>query len=1028
MYFCILKRNNKFNSMNYFKKINLYGGWGVFLISAVVYTLTMEPSASLWDCSEFIATSYKLEVGHPPGAPLFMMMNRFFSMFAPDTASVAKMVNFASVIASALTIAFLFWTISHLGMRILQKRPNTITKNETWLAFAAAFVGSMAYAFTDTFWFSAIEGEVYAQSSLFTALVYWAMLRWENEADSPHATRWIVLVAYLMGLSIGVHLLNLLAIPALVLVFYYRKVEKKSRWGWWKAFGLSVIILAVILFGIIPLIPAVGAWFDKLAVNGLGMPVNSGFLIFFVLLIATLAYGIYYTHTKGRSVLNTILLCTTVIILGYSSYASVVIRAMANPPMNSNAPSDAYQLLSFLNRDQYGSTPLLNGNYYSSPLVEMKDKTTYYYDNEKKRYVEQKTVDMSSLEYAPGTTTFFPRMHSEAHAQQYGAWVDIKGKNVALPNGKSVVVPTFAENLSFFFNYQVRYMYWRYFLWNFVGRQNDIQGEGDVLHGNWLSGIPFIDQMYLVNTENIPDELLENKGRNTYFFLPFLLGLGGLFWQLRRDKNNFNVVMFLFLMTGLAIILYLNQTPGQPRERDYAYAGSFYAFSIWIGLGVFWVYGMLEKIKALNDQKVKIALAFIVSLSVPVILLAQNWDDHSRAGRYVARDMGLNYLESTLPNSIILPYGDNDTFPLWYNQEVEGVRTDVKISNLSYLTSDWYTHQMKDRTNSAAPIDLTIPKSVYYKNNEAIPIVELKEGYLPIKSVLEFIKDNSQAKRNALKSMFESEVTEIIPTRRIAIPVNKENALKSGIVAEKDAHLMVDTIYIELKGNNLNRSEYMLLDMIGTSDWSRPIYVTQPGGTFGKFGLEEYLQQDGLAYRLVPIRSSGEYTNTGRIDSDYLYNNLMNKFKYGNISDPSVNVDYFVRYTVTASQLRHTFARLAKQLAEEGDTLRARKVIEKALEELPHYQIPYDMASERLVEAMYLTGMTEQADRLMDELIDYHLSNLEYYSGFGERYFGQLRREMQTTIYSLRNIYVLGMNHDKEEKVKELKRYSDMLQ
>lgn len=1016
--------------MNYFKKINLFGGWGVFLISAIIYTLTMEPTASLWDCSEFIATSYKLEVGHPPGAPLFMMLNRFFSIFAPDTASVAKMVNFASVIASALTIAFMFWTIAHLAMRLQRKKSNTITTNEAWLSFAAAFVGSMAYAFTDTFWFSAVEGEVYAQSSLFTALVYWAMLRWEDEADSPHATRWIVLVAYLMGLSIGVHLLNLLAIPALVLVFYYRKVQNKSRWGWWKAFGLSVVILATILYGIIPNIPAMGAWFDKLAVNGLGLPVNSGFIIFFALLLGALSYGIYYNHNKGRSVLNTILLCATVIILGYSSYASVVIRAMANPPMNSNAPSDPYQLLSFLNRDQYGTTPLIYGNYYSSPQVNLEEKESFYYDDEQKKYVPYNVIDMSTLEYAPGTTTFFPRLHSADpdHINAYKTWTDIKGRNVRLANGESVNVPTFAENISFFLNYQVRYMYWRYFLWNFVGRQNDIQGDGGVLWGNWLSGIDFIDKMYLNNIDNIPDHLLENKGRNTYFFLPFLLGLAGIFWQLKRDKNNFNVVMFLFLMTGLAIIIYLNQTPLQPRERDYAYAGSFYAFSLWIGLGVLWVHGMLQKISALNSERVKIAIATVISLSVPVVLIAQNWDDHSRSGRYIARDMGSNYLETTLPNSIILPYGDNDTFPLWYNQEVEGVRTDVKISNLSYLSSDWYTHQMKDRTNNAAPIALTIPKEVYYKHNEAIPIVELKKEYLLISDVLNFVKDQSEAKKKALKSMFEREVTEIIPTRKIAIPVNKENALRSGIVAQKDAHLMADTIYIELSGNSLNRNEYILLDMIGTSDWSRPIYVTQPGRTLEKFGLQNYVQQDGLAYRLVPIETKSGYSNQGRIDSDYLYNNLVNKFKYGNISDPSVNVDYFVSYNLAASQLRNTFARLAKQLIAEGDTTRAIKVIEKCLEEIPHYQLDYDMASERLVEAMYLAGMTEQADKLLDEIIDFHLSNVEYYTSFDKRYFNQLRGEMQRSIYSLHNSYAIGMNHGKEEKVKDLKVYFDMFQ
>lgn len=1013
--------------MNYFKKINLLGGWGVFLLSAIAYTLSMEPTASLWDCSEFIATSYKLEVGHPPGAPLFMMINRFFSMFAPDTASVAKMVNFASVIASALTIAFLYWTIAHLAMRMQGKRIENVNKKETWLAFSAAFIGSMAYAFTDTFWFSAIEGEVYAQSSLFTALVYWAMLKWENEADSPNANRWIVLVAYLIGLSIGIHLLNLLAIPTLVLVYYYRKVENKTKLGWWKALGLSVVILAFVLYGIIPKIPEIGAWFDRMAVNGFGMPVNSGFLMFFVLILGALGYGIYYTHKKSHSVMNTILLCTTVIIIGYSTYASVVIRAVANPPMNSNAPSDPYQLLSFLNREQYGSVPLFNGHYYSSPVISSEEKETYYYSSEDKKYLPYKTLDMSSIKYAPGTTSFFPRMHSEQHKDQYRLWVDIKGRNVNVSNDKVVNVPTFSENLYFFFSYQVKYMYWRYFLWNFVGRQNDIQGEGNVLNGNWLSGIDFIDKIYLGNVDNLPDEQLENKGRNRYFFLPFLLGLAGIFWQIRRDKDNFNVVMFLFLMTGLAIILYLNQTPGQPRERDYAYAGSFYAFSIWIGLGVLWVYDMLSKIKELSSHNTKLIIATAISLTIPAILLAENWDDHTRAGRYIARDMGNNYLESTLPNSIILPYGDNDTFTLWYIQEVEGVRTDVKICNLSYLASDWYTDQMKDRTNEAAPIDLTLPKSVYYKKNEGIHVVELEKGYMNIMDVMRFIKDNSQSKRNYLKSVFGDNVGEIIPTTKIAIPVNKENALKSGIVAAKDAHLMVDTIYIDLKGHMLNRSEYMLLDIIATSDWSRPIYFTHTGSAISKFGLDNYIQQDGIAYRLTPIFTKSEYTNTGRIDSDFLYDNLMNKFKYGNISDPSVNVDYFVRYTITASQMRHTFARLAKQLAEEGDTLRAKKVITKAMAELPHYQIPYDMASERITEAMYILGMEEEADRLMDEMIDYHLSNIEYYSSFDRGYFQQLRREMQISIYSLHNIYVLGMSFNREEKVKELEVYSEML-
>lgn len=1012
--------------MNYFKKFNLYGGWGVFLISAIVYTLTMEPTASLWDCGEFIATSYKLEVGHPPGAPLFMILNRFFTIFAPDTSYVAAMVNFTSVVASALTIAFLFWTISHLAMRMQNKRIETITTKEAKIAISSAAIGSLAYAFTDTFWFSAIEGEVYAQSSLFTALVFWAMLKWENEADSPHATRWIILVAYLIGLSIGVHLLNLLAIPALVLVFYYRKVENKSKLAWWKAFGVSVIILGFILFGLIPKIPTMGAFFDRVAVNTLGMPVNSGFVVFFILLLGALGYGIYYTHKNGKSLLNTILLCLTVIIMGYSSYASVVIRAAANPPMNSNSPSDPYALISLLGREQYGNTPLISGQYYSSPMVDIPRKKDYYYNSETKKYQSREVIDISAIKYEPGTTTLFPRMYSDSHADLYKAWVNVKGRDVRTSSGEVVNIPTFAENLQYFFDYQVRYMYWRYFLWNFVGRQNDTPGKGDALSGNWLSGIRFIDEFYLGSQKNLPDEQLYNKARNTYFFLPFLLGLAGLFIQLRKDKNNFNVVMFLFLMTGLAIILYLNQTPNQPRERDYAYAGSFYAFSIWIGLGVMWVYDMLQRIKQLKDnENARFIISTAVSLLVPVILIAQNWDDHSRAGRYFARDIGANYLESTLPNSIILPYGDNDTFPLWYNQEVEGVRTDVKISNLSYLASDWYTNQMKDKTNDAEGIKLSIPKSVYYKNNDVIYIAEIT-SQLTAKEVLDFIKDDSRSKKNFLASRLSGEVEQIIPTRRIAIPVNKENAIKSGIVKEKDAHLMVDTIFFNIPKSKsaLDRSEYIFLDIIGTADWSRPIYVTNTD-IISRFGLSDYLQQDGMAYRLVPIKTKSSYPDVGRIDSDYLYDKLMNTFKYGNISDPNVNVDEFVRYSLSATLLRYTFGRLAEQLIAEGNNERASEVVDRALYELPHYQLPYDSASELLVQNLYDLGRTEDGDRLLDEIIDYNLSRMEHFDTFPNRFQGQIYNDLYRTVLQICNAYILGMRNGRNEKVAHLKGYYD---
>ncbi len=1018
---------NYFKGMNYFRRISLIGGWAVFAISFVVYLITMEPTASLWDCSEFIATSYKLEVGHPPGAPLFMMLNRFFTIFAGDPSNVAAMVNAASAMASAFTIAFLFWTIAHLAMRIQGKRIDTITDKESIIAIIAAAIGSLAYAFTYTFWFSAIEGEVYAQSSLFTALVYWAMLRWENEADSPSATRWIVLVAYLIGLSIGVHLLNLLAIPALVLVYYYRKVENKSKLQWWKVFGLSIVMLGFILFGIVNKIPSIGAFFDRVAVNSMGLPVNVGFVAFFLLMMAGLGYAIYFTHKKGMVVLNTVMLCLTVIIMGYSSYASVVIRSMANPPMNSNAPSDPYRLIALLGREQYGNTPLITGHYYSSPMVDYDTKKDYYYDSEQKKYVSIEVGDPSSIEYAPGTTTIFPRLYSEQHKDAYQAWVDVKGTTVNTSKGR-VTIPTFAENLQYFFSYQLNHMYWRYFLWNFVGRQNDMQSDGGVLYGNWKSGINFIDKIHLGNLDNIPEHLENNRGHNKYFFLPFLLGIAGLFFQLRKDKDNFNVVMFLFLMTGIAIILYLNQTPNQPRERDYAYAGSFYAFSIWVGLGVLWVYNFLAKVKQIaTNDKARMIITTVVTLSVPIILIAENWDDHDRSGRYFARDIGANYLESTLPNSIILPYGDNDSFPLWYNQEVEGVRTDVKISNISYLASDWYTHQMIDRTNDAAPIKLTIPKRAYYKANDIMRVAELVPQYT-INELLEFIADNSSAKRNLLNSYGLDPREEIIPTRRIAFPVNKANAIKSGIVKPEDAHLMVDTIYVDIaKGKHaLDRSEYIFLDMLGSADWSRPIYVTNIP-TARKFGLDKYLQQDGMAYRIVPIKTEGSYLAAGRIDTEYLYDKLMNTFKYGGISDPKVNVDEFVKNSLLASQLRVTFSRLASQLIDEGDNERASAVVDRALKEIPHSQLPYDTSSELLLQNLYDLDRIEDADALLKEIIEYHKENLAYYNSFDDIYLPHVARDMQIAMYSLGNLYVTGNRNGRANEVADLKMYYDFI-
>lgn len=1005
--------------MNYFKKTTLIFGWIAFAISALVYTLTIEPSASLWDCSEFIATSYKMEVGHPPGAPLFMMLNRIFTIFAPDTSSVALMVNLASAMASALTIAFLFWSIAHLSRRLLGKSELEISKGETMAVIGAALIGSLGYAFTDTFWFSAVEGEVYAQSSLFTAMVFWAILKWENVADEPHANRWLVLVAYLMGLSIGVHLLNLLAIPAIVFVYYYRLNPVRSKIGWWKAFGLSIAILAFALYVIIPQTVSVGAWFDRLFVNTFGLPVNSGLASFVLLLLALLGYGVWYSYKKSKVVLNTVLLCIMVMVIGYGSYATVVIRAVANPPMNSNSPDDPYSLLSFLNRDQYGNRPLFSGPSYSSVPIDYIKENTYVYDDSTKRY--NKVERVLDYVYAPGTTTIFPRMYSPDHAEEYKSWASVKGRKVKVGE-ETVTVPTAGENFRYFVSYQLNFMYWRYFLWNFVGRQNDVQSQGEIVHGNWMSGITPIDEIYLGPQKNLPDDLKDNRGRNHYYFLPFILGLIGLFYQLKKDRNNFTVVMWLFFMTGIAIILYLNQTPSQPRERDYAFAGSFYAFSIWMGIGVLWLFDLLQR-KLKMSQVKGAAVASVVCLSVPTILIAQNWDDHDRSGRYVNRDIGSNYLESTLPNTILLPYGDNDTFALWYNQEVEGVRRDVRVMNLSYIEGDWYINQMRDKSYESEPVPFTLPQK-FYRDNESIQILELVKEPMTVAQVLDFLKNDSKIKKN-LRDKIGTDV--IIPTRTILIPVNKQNAIKSGILKAEDAEKALDTLTIKLTGNGLRRGKLALFDAITTSDWSRPIAFTQPS-VIEDIGLKKYLQLEGFTYRLVPFETKGDFLTTGRIDTEYLYDVLMNKFKFGNIKDPKVYVDFFVEYTYNATQMRNVYARLAKQLLAEGDTLRAVKVIDKIIEEVPFSKIKHNYNSVTLIETLYAAGEKERADALLDDFKKQIMQRINYFAQFKGAQANRIGQPLNESLIYLQNIYVIANNNGRTAIVEELQPYLKLLQ
>ncbi len=1047
--------------MNLFKRWNRILGWSVFAVAAAVYLLTMEPSSSLWDCSEFIATSYKLEVGHPPGAPLFMMLARIATLFAPSTHYVPHMVNAMNCLASAGCILFLFWTITHLGMRLCRRKGTEPSQADVWTVLGAGLVGALAYTFTDTFWFSAVEGEVYALSSLFTALVVWLMLKWEEQADSPRSARWIVLIAYFMGLSIGVHILNLLTIPALVFIYYFRTAKQVTLRGAACALLAACAILLFINNLIIPYTVYIGAMFDVLFVNTFGLPVNSGIVFFSLALIGTLGWASWYAYRRNKPVWNTALLGVTMILVGFSSYASVTIRAAANPPMNSNNPDNPHALLALLNRDQYGDRPLFFGAYYSAPPVDYKSKTVRYLGEDGK-YSTAKVI--TGVEHAPEFMHLFPRMWNYKYDERdYKPWAahrtktevvrDQQGEIVRDAQGRAqqrtvpdfgrkrifdngydtytVVEPTFLENLNFFINYQLSYMYWRYFMWNFVGRQSDIQPtHSAITDGNWLSGIRWIDEKYLGPQSDLPHEIADNKERNTYYFLPFILGLIGLVYQLMRDQRNFSIVMLLFVLTGIALVFYFNTSPNEPRERDYVYAGSFYAFAIWIGLGVMAVRDALARLLR-RDGIAAAGAATLLCLGVPTILAAQNWDDHDRSHRTYARDIGWNYLQSTLPNSIILDYGDNDTFPLWFNQEVDGVRTDVRVMNTSYLGGEWYIDEMKTRANESAPVPLSLPRSKYAYANDFVPVVDAIDRAVPIGEVMDFIRSEDPRSKRLLTDGTEADY---IPTKRIAIPVNKENAIASGIVREEDRALMVDTVYMNLRKSSLEKNELIILDLLANFDWKRPIYTTQPY-IMENLGLLDYLQYDGFSYRLVPILTPAtDVLDIGRIDPAYTAPLLLGEsdraFRYGNLADPRVYADYFIQYNLGATHARNAFARVAKEYLRRGDTERAMQLLDRGLEVLPTSRIRFTESNTTpYLEAYYAAGILgaedadAKGDALMREYIDTLIEYIEYYLRFDGIQADMVNDILSDKYNKLWNLYDLAVYAGRHEIVNYLNAY-----
>ncbi len=1014
--------------MDTFKKYNRITGWLVFIAASFVYLSTMEPTASFWDCGEFIAVADKLEVGHPPGAPLFMLIGRLFSLFAKDPQHVAVMINAWSALASGLTIMFLFWTITHLVRKIYGKDDETLTPGRLIVIIGSGLTGALAYTFSDTFWFSAVEGEVYATSSLITALVFWAILKWENVAGTKYANRWIILIFYLIGLSIGIHLLNLLAIPAIVFVYYFRKYETTPKGILWTSL-IAVVLLGFIMYVVIPGTIILGTWFELLFVNGFGLPYHSGVLFYLALLAGMIVWGIRYSIRRKKPLLNTALLSLTMLLIGYSSYTATVIRSNAEPPMDQNNPDNVFALLRYLNREQYGDRPLFKGPYYNAPITDLKyTKKTRTPEDGKYVVIKRKVQYV----YDPRFTTLFPRMYSreERHIKDYKRWAHIKGRPVQVNMGgqsQTVMVPTFGENLRFFFRYQVGFMYLRYFMWNFAGRQNDIQGHGDVIHGNWICGIPFIDNARLGDQDKLPSHLKNNKARNRYYLLPLILGLLGAWFHYRRARKDFWVVMLLFLFTGIAIVVYLNQYPHQPRERDYAYAGSFYAFAIWIGLGVAALTEVLPKKIPLTWRAAAVTL--ITLLLVPGIMARENWDDHDRSGRFTARDFAKNYLSTCAKNAIIFTNGDNDTFPLWYVQEVEGFRTDVRVVNLSYLSADWYIDQLRRKAYDSDPLPFSFTRRQYLGKRDIVLIQKRINSYYDLKELIRFVADDNP--KTKIPSPYgKGEMADYFPTDLFTIPVDSALVVRNGTVPPWSAGRIVPALKWKFPKNIVYKNQLMVLDLLSHNNWKRPVYfaITIPSSSY--MGLQKYFQDEGMAYRVVPILKSSGDPEYGRIDSRIMYDNIMNKFVWGNITDSTIYLDENNRRML--SNYRNVFNRLASTLLAEGKKDSARQVLDKCTELIPDRLVNYNYFALPLVNNYYLVGDTAKARSAADKIMKNMQEELGFFLTLPREKMTGLDEVIPLDLHILRQTGILTQQYDTRQRQQKImniyERYSKMLQ
>jgi hypothetical protein len=986
-----------------YRRWNNIVGWIMFILSAVVYLLTVEPTVSFWDCGEFILSAFRLQVGHPPGAPLFLMMGRIATLFAgSDASKVALMMNSFSAICSAFAIMFLFWTITHLVRRVFTRNIPLESKHIPAI-IGSGIIGSMAYTFSDTFWFSAVEGELYAISSLILGLVFWAMLKWEDEADKNYSGRWIILVAYIMGLGLGVHRLNLLVIPVFVFVFYFKKY-KVTTIGLITTLLLSVVLLFFMVFILMPGVPKVAGWFELLFVNVFGLPYNTGLLIFVALLIAAMVISIRISLKRKKVVLNYIMTCLTVIMIGYSSYAMIMIRSSARPPMNQNNPSDIFSLAYYINMQQYGSSPKFYGNYYSAPIVNVRKVVAGYnkVDGKYKPYYRPEYI------YDKNFMTAFPRMYSSEtdHEAAYKYWGKIKGVKYTAGNssgGESVICPTFVENLRFFFRYQTGFMYLRYFMWNFAGRQNDIQGNGNNINGNWISGIRFLDNLRLGDQSKLPDDLKNNPGNNKYYLLPLLIGLAGLWWQYKKDKNGLILVMTFFIMTGVAIIFYLNQYPNQPRERDYAYTGSFYAFAIWIGMGFMFLYELFQKYL---DHKISVALTFgLLFAACPVLMAAQNWDDHDRSGRYTARDIGANYLESCAPNSILFTYGDNDSFPVWNVQDVEQVRTDVRVVNLSYIQAGWYIDMMRQKAFKSDPLPFTLTSDKYLEGvRSQLPVYKRNDLTVNIKNIIQFVGHNEKEYLTDLSG--RGDYVNYIPANKISIDVDSSVVLANGTVKKYFKNRLVSPMVWEYSDEEAYKGDVAMMDLLSTNKWGRPVYISTTVPSSQYKGLENYFIQEGMAYRITPVKiDKNEMGDFGMIDPYLMYDNMMNKFKWGNADDPSVYLDENNRRMFC--NFRRLFGNLGKELLKVGDTTRAVEVINKGVSLVPTDKLPNDYFSINMAEVLIRAGKKEEGEKIINDVINYSVEYLEYATSlrpnqsFGIDYYSRMNIQALYDIYNL---------------------------